>query len=116
MNIRRLEKQDKKELTKLLNEFYHFTLTSIGKDLQPFMQAENEQETIEDWVKQNYVKSRIVFVAEESDILFGFICATILSKKGVLLSKEGFVENLFVTKNQRRKGIGRLLYNKVVNE
>jgi GNAT superfamily N-acetyltransferase len=116
MNIRRLEQQDKKELTKLLKEFYDFTLASINNDLQPFLQAKNEQKTIEEWAKENFSKSKIVFVAEEENKLSGFICATIIPKKGVILSKEGFIENLFVTKNQRRKGIGKLLFNKTVSE
>jgi len=116
MNIRKLEQQDKKELTKLLKEFYDFTLTSLNKDLKPFLQAKNEQKMINDWSKENYSKNRIVFVTEENSLLFGFICATILPKKGVLLSKEGYIENLFVTKSHRKRGIGRLLFNEIINE
>jgi ribosomal protein S18 acetylase RimI-like enzyme len=116
MIIRKLESKDKISLANLLEEFYEFTLANIKTDFLPYMTLRNKTSSLKAWTKSNYNKGNTVYVAEENDKIVGFICCTIRNKKGTIFNKEGHIENLFVSKNFRKKGIGKKLYEKAIED
>jgi len=58
----------------------------------------------------------IGFVAEEDQKVVGFIVGKINDKPHKVLSKQGYIEEFFVTGGKRGKGIGTMLFNKIVEE
>jgi len=116
MTIRRLEDKDRKKLVKLLDEFYSFTTGNISDKFLPFVQNKNQEKSLKAWVKRNYFKIRIVYVAEKNEELLGFISGIIIPKRGKVFNKEGHIENLFISQNYRKKGVGKKLFEILVEE
>jgi len=122
MTIRKLSKDDKKELTSLVEEFYKkFYREGIFADSAildfSFVGSTNLDEVIERDVKEMFEDPLyIVFVAEEKNKLVGYISGKIIDKPGRKFNKEGFIDAWYVKDGYRRKHVGSQLYESLVEE
>ena len=119
MIIRRLRKNDKAELFRLFVEFENYYQTQ-----KVFSEITHEVEKYKDTKKammkfaNKYVngKNIIAYVAEEKNKLIGFVVGDIRKHTDKVLSKEGFIKELFVSPNFRKQGIGKTLFNALIKE
>jgi ribosomal protein S18 acetylase RimI-like enzyme len=89
--IRNSNLKDKKKITELYYELYPKRKKILKNKLIPI---------------QNFNTKTIVFIAEENKKVVGFCWANFIEYG---LSKFGYIEELFVRKDYRNKGIGRTL-------
>lgn len=97
MNIRRAQKSDFKEVSKLLNRTFDQFLTAYFTKKEA-VKFKNEQLSEEGLLKR---MNRIMYIAEENTKIIGFI--------------EGEIDRVrlfFVEKNQQGQGIGKALLKK----
>lgn len=116
--IRKLQKTDREELTKLFREFHAFNEKELySKDLAEFKQYKNVEEQFQKDTDE-YINSTdlIIFVAEENGTLVGYACAKIKQKPERIFNKEAFVEDWFVSENYRDRGIGEQLFDALTAE
>lgn len=116
MEIRRATLHDKKELVRLIKEFESSdkNLSEKQRSIRAYKDLEKiAQEKAEKYVSQ---PEYTVFVAEENRVLKGFICGGIKDKKYRVYNKEGYVEDWFVEKDYQGQGIGKKLFDKLVEE
>lgn len=120
MIIRRLEQKDKPEMEKLYKEFHithHREELLAHSDIREFTEYKNPDKTVAKTVKDLLTsKKYFVYIAEEKNILKGYICGEIMKKKGRVLHTEGYVSELYIQKEYRGKGIGKSLLNALVTE
>ena len=116
MNIRRATLADKDLLLPLLRQFEldDDYLPKAQRDFRAFRDPESAiQEDIEKWLSGS---NWIVLIAEENGGLQGFISGEVKEKKHRINNKEGYIDSLFVTKESRGKGIGKLLMDSISKE
>ncbi len=118
MTIRRVLEEDRKELQKLITEFYVDNKKTYSKTLQDFEEYTDDKKVVEETVNKYLLdKKYILFVAEESNVLLGYICGLIIQKPPhKKLDKEGYIQDWFVSIPYRRKKIGMDLFNKLLNQ
>lgn len=116
MKIRPLEKSDKEQMLKLMKEFWidYNRGRVISDGLKKFEELKNPLDTMKTEFEE-YL-NWIGFVAEENDEILGFIIGRIKDKDHKVIDKEGYVEEFFVTEQMRSKGIGRKLFDRMVEE
>ena len=64
-----------------------------------------EKEELEEWIRK---KKDILLIAMEKEEIVGFACCKVMS------SHWGVVDNLYVKEEWRKKGVGSLIFNKII--
>lgn len=119
MIIRNATTTDKEQLVQLMHEFddYYYDEHIFTEEYLPFWKYKNKQkifeETATEWLSD---PSYLVFVSEENNELTGYIVGHVKERSPRVLDKEGHIDDWFVSKNWRHKGIGRQLYKKLLEE
>lgn len=119
MIIRKATIQDKEQIVKLMNEFndYYYDEGIFSREFKPLWEYKDKfatfEEAAEEWLSQPQF---IMFVAEENDQLIGYICGQIKDRKPRVLDKEGYINDWFVSKNWRGRGVGKQLYQPLLDE
>lgn len=116
MEIRSATSHDKKELVRLIKEFESSdkNLSEKQRQIRSYKDLEKmAQERVEKYLSQ---PEYIVFVAEKNGVLKGFICGEIKNKKYRVYNKEGFVGDWFIEGDCQGQGIGKKLFDKLVEE
>jgi len=119
MNIRKAKHEDKKQLIKLMDEFndYYYENNIFSPEFKPFWEYKDKiaifTETVEEWLTD---KKHYMFVSEERKHLLGYICGHVQNRAPRVLDKEGYIDDWFVRKNWRSKGLGRALFDALVKE
>jgi len=119
MTIRRAQTKDKKQLYKLfwgLHVGYHREDLLTG-ETAILARYKNPKKTLKKEF-DNYFKGKkyTIFVAEESKKLIGYICGSVQRKTGKVYNKEGHIEDLYIVKERRNKGVGTKLIEVMINE
>lgn len=116
VNIRLLQKSDDEQMLKLMHEFWmdYRRGRMIPDRLDRFEELIHPEETMVTELKQYH--KWLSFVAEEDQKVVGFIVGKINDKSHKVLNKQGYIEEFFVTEGKRGKGIGTMLFNKIVEE
>ena len=118
IHTRLAKKTDLWPLVKLFDEFYSkFNMAQILKGTtKDLLEVDNQEkfarDTIRDYLDGNY----IIYVAEESSHLVGYICGLIHVRNHYKYSPEAEIIDWFVTEKLRNKGIGKELYNTFYEE
>lgn len=119
MKIREASIEDKDEIVRLLDEFneYYFVEKIFSEEFIPFWEYKNKQkifnETAQEWLtKPEY----FFFLAEEEGKIIGYIVGEIKEREPRVLDKEGYINDWFVKKKWRSKGVGTSLYNALLEE
>lgn len=119
MKIRKASIEDKNEIIKLLDEFneYYFEEKIFSEEFIPFWEYKDKdsifEETAQEWLtKPEY----FFFVAEEEGEIIGYIVGEVRERKPRVLDKEGYINDWFVKKEWRSKGVGRSLYSSLIEE
>lgn len=118
MIIRKALEKDKENLRKLITEFYVDNKKSYSKTLQDFEEYTDSKKAVEETINK-YLSNKkyLLFVAEEDNILLGYICGLIINKpQHKKLNKEGYIQDWFVSIPYRGKEIGMQLFNKLLDE
>lgn len=120
MIIRRLEQKDESEIKKLYKEFHithHREELLAQSDIRDFTEYKNPDKTVAEDIKNLLTsKKYFIYVAEDKNILKGYICGEILRKKGRVLHKEGYISELYIQKEHRGRGVGKALLNALIIE
>ncbi len=117
--IRKVRKSDAEQLLKLEREFSKGTTLNRRIVSQKLLRLIRYRNYVEHWREEvnNYFKLRkrneVLFVAEENGVLIGYACGKVISQPEKVLDKVGYVNDWFVTKKRRGKGIGKALWNKL---
>jgi len=118
MEIRPVRKTDKKRLLKMVTHFFKKQRnTMVPKKLLPIIRYKNYEKHLREDVEA-YVrlkpKEAVIFVAEDGDELIGYIYGRVLNRPKKVLSKAGVIEDWFVEENYRGKGIGAMLWRRLI--
>ncbi len=117
MLIREATLNDKTQLLSLLNEFdeYFTKNTLFSKDILPFAKYKDSNTTFGEVANEWLTNPAFyLLVAEEGNKLAGYICGTIKNLRVRVLDKEGSIEDWFVKEEYRRQGVGKQLYDRLV--
>ncbi len=117
MQIRKAIPSDKENLVRLLLTFHKFTQNNLSKKQADFREYEDpvkmaEEEADEGALQEDY----ICFVADENGSLKGFIKGEVKEKKNRVYDKAGYIQKWFVEEEYQNHGIGRELFDKLVEE
>lgn len=117
MIIRKANHSDKKELIRLTIKFDKSTREILPEIQNKYREFKNPPQAMEEKI-ENYLKDPdyIVFVADDGGLLRGYISGKINEKKGRVYDKEGYLENWYMEEDYRSKGIGKKLFNRLVEE
>ena len=107
MEIRKTKKEDLKKFIILRSEY----IDSLNK--QNKINKKPEKEKIKKEFKNFFKKNRISLIAKQDKNIIGYISGNIFINPW---RKGGCVEDLFVTKNFRRKGVAKKLLKKFLIE
>lgn len=116
MQIRPATSYDRKELIKLIKEFE--ISDKILSEKQRQIRAYKDLEKMAQEIAEKYLSQpgHIVFVADENGSIKGYINGEIKEKKYRIYNKEGYVEAWFVEEEYQKQGIGKELFDKLVEE
>jgi len=113
--IRTLKKTDEKQLLNLAINFFKKEQGGkiISKKLLPLIKFKNYDKHLREDVK-GYMKldpkKAVIFVAEDKGKLIGFIHGRADLRPKKILSRVGIIDDWFVEKEYRNKGIGEMLW------
>lgn len=114
MIIRRATKEDKEQILTLIYEFdEYFAKNKLFSDeILPFTQYKDKEKLFESvvgaWLSN---PENFVFVADDNGKIVGHIVGSIQMKNDRILDKEGLIDEWFVTESARGTGIGKQLYD-----
>jgi len=119
IKIRTLRKNDEKQLLDLA--IYFFKKEQRGKiaskKLLPLIEYKDYDKHLKEDVKR-YMKlnprEAIIFVAEDNKKLIGYIYGRIEKRPIMVLNKCGIIEDWFMKEKYRGKGIGEMLWDKLI--
>ncbi len=118
MKIRLYQSKDALQLENLLLEFLKYKDKEYSKDIQKFMRnIKNKQ--------RNYAKSYLkkftqtkrsrFLVVEKDNKLIAYMLGSIQSNQFEQDKFRGYIDSFFVTKSHRKKGLGKLLYSRLIS-
>lgn len=116
MVIRKTNPNDKKELEKLIIELE--TSDDYLSEKQQQMRAFSDLDKAAEKAAERYISQPgyLSFVADENGSLKGFIAGETKEKKYRVNNKEGYVELWFVKPPYQDKGVGKELFDMLVNK
>ena len=115
VNVRKLNTADKKEMLALRKEFCVFNRKEMLSDeINVFMALSD----LDKFVRAEFKRAlgHITFVAVLEEKIVGFIEGSLFVDEGKVFEKQGTIEQFFVTEEYRHKGIGMLLFNRLLKE
>lgn len=118
MIVRKATIQDKEQIVGLVREFDEYFAKNrlFSQEIIPFTVYKDKNSlfshVVEEWLTNT---GYFVFVAEEDGRLLGHIVGSIVEKNDRVLDKEGSIDEWFVSKNFRDKGVGKQLYNMLLD-
>jgi ribosomal protein S18 acetylase RimI-like enzyme len=115
MLIRSAIPQDKKELIKLIKEF-NSSDKYLSEEQRKFRAIKNLNEMAKGTAEKYLSPGYIIFVADKDGTLIGYVVGEIKDRKYKIYNKEGYIENWFVEKVYQYQGIGKKLFNKLIEE
>jgi ribosomal protein S18 acetylase RimI-like enzyme len=117
MTIRRLEKNDREELIKLLIAFDEPDYP-LSKENSTFREYKKDISLVAAEVADDYLNNPmyIIFVAEQNGQIEGCIVGEIKSIQFRKYDKEGYMTGWYVHPEYRHHGIGKDLFEKLVEE
>ncbi len=108
--IRKANNTDFDQLSKLFHEFnFDFNISVTNGQAKELLKVEDEKfftKSCTEWI----LSSLICFVAEQGNTLLGYISGNVKINEGETYSPEGIIDTWFVTASQRGNGVGKLLY------
>ena len=119
IKIRNLRKSDEKQLSSLATHFFRDNQRGkiVSKKLLKMIRYKNYDKHLKEDVKGYMKLSRreaVIFVAESNRKLIGYIYGRIVDKPKMVLNKIGIIEDWFVEEEYRDKGIGEMLWGRLV--
>lgn len=112
LTIRRATIADLKSIQSLKNDLDCFRDKNFSKQNKPFHQKIKTQPKI----KNPELKSDIYIVAEENNTIIAYALASLHKRKLHKLSKLGFIDEIFIEKKYRSKGLGKSLFKFIEKE
>ena len=117
MKTRKALQSDRDQLIKLNIEFNKYTQAHLSPALAKMRASKDIQKKAEDNIDKDLSEANyFTYVAEKNGKLCGYICGEIIEKKHNVYDKEGYIKNWFVEEEFQSKGIGRQLFNILINE
>jgi len=113
--IRKLRKEDKKEILLLKKEFSLYNRKEMLSERISFFEALSDIDKFIEIEFEKALKS-VSFVAESNGEIVGFIEGEVKQAKERVFDKIGYINEFFVTDEQRQKGIGKMLFNNLRDE
>lgn len=118
INIRPYRPADKEQLYALAQEFYfkYSPAETVTGDLVEF-DSWREDLTEADIINENFFKPGLTIIVAEGDgKLVGFAVGYVREKENKRLNKEGYIAELYVSGENRSKGIGSQLIEAIKAE
>lgn len=103
----------------MLDEFhnkFHRQELLVSSPIFPLVKYTNPKKSVEEAIGEMFKKDHISFVAEDRRKLIAHISGKIIERKGKVLNKEGYIDEWFVKKEYRGKGVGKKLYEVLLQE
>ena len=119
MTIRNATKEDRDQLIGLIHKFddYYIENNVFSEKLKQFIDYKDKESLFVAMVDEYLNDEKyMMFVSEENGQLVGYICGDVKEKRNRILDKEGFIEDWFVLDTYRGKGVGRELYERLLEE
>lgn len=118
IKIRPLQNKDKKQLLNLAIDFFEKNQRGeiVSKKILPLLSYKNYNRHVKEDVKKYMKDSKkeAIFVAEKDKTLIGYIYGKVVVKPKMVLSRIAIVEDWFVIKKYRGKGISLMLWNRLM--
>lgn len=116
MIIRRATIDDKKELIRLIIKFDNNTQKTLSQIQTKIRAYRDLAQMTKDRVSKYFSDPNyIVYVAEDNGTLRGYASGEIQEKKYRIYDKAGYVENWYVEKDFQSHGIGKQMFDKLVD-
>lgn len=119
MIIRKATIQDKEQIVGLVTEFDEYFAKNhlFSPEILPFTVYKNKNslfdQVVHGWLTNS---QQFVFVAEDEEKVLGHIVGSIVNKNDRVVDKEGCIDEWFVTESARYNGVGRQLYDALLEE
>jgi len=119
IKIRSLQKSDEKQLSDLTIQFHKKYQRGkiVLRKLLPLIEYKDYEKRLQQDVKK-YMKldprEAIIFVAEDEKELIGYIYGRLEKRSKMVINKCGIIEDWFVKEKYRGKGIGEMLWDKLI--
>lgn len=116
MIIRPLKKSDDKQMLVLMDEFWndYWRGEVLSENLKRLEKLKDVAKTMQDELAKYH--KWITFIAEQDNELIGFIVGDIDPKAHKVLDNQGYIEEFFVTEKYRHQGVGKELFDKLIDE
>jgi ribosomal protein S18 acetylase RimI-like enzyme len=117
MEICSYQKKDLQKVSLLLKEFLEYTRKSYSKDVLEFENYVEKDK--EKYIVQilNYfinLENSYFLVAKDGQNILGYIVGYIVEKPYNVLHKTGHIQSFFVSKKSRSLGVGKKLYDSLI--
>jgi ribosomal protein S18 acetylase RimI-like enzyme len=119
MIIRPAVLADKDSIVLLMDEFntYYYQEHILSEEFQSFWEYKDKKKTFEKaaemWLSD---PKYIFFVAEENGKIVGYICGFAKERDPRVLDREGYIDDWFVSGDVRGNGVGRQLYEALLEK
>lgn len=119
MIIRKVTIEDTEQIVRLMDEFntYYYENKIFPEEFKPLWEYKDKNKTFQEAAEEWLAGSEfIMFAAEENGQLIGYICGQVKDRKVRVIDKEGYINDWFVSKDWRHKGVGMQLYTNLLGE
>lgn len=117
MNPRTVTPTDLPELERLILEFWGDHLRGkVLKNLLPFVGFKDIKKVTKDQAKEFLKPEYRTYVIEDNGALVAFIAGKINHLPDRVMDKAGYIENWYVIEEYRHKGLGKMLWDRLVKD
>jgi ribosomal protein S18 acetylase RimI-like enzyme len=118
IKIRLLERKDKEKLFMLVVDFFKREHWGKNSNLMKIVKCKDyDRHLMED--VNGYMrldpKKAVIFVVEDDGALVGYIYGRVVDKPNMVLDKVGMIEDWFIEKEYRGKGVGEMLWTRLMS-
>jgi len=114
--IRKYSSKDRKGILSLMMEFLDYKQEVYDPYVMEFIDCSDKQGYAKSLLRWSLgKKEKVMYLAIDKKKIVGYIFGYTFETPHNKSRKTGLIESYFVTKSYRRKGVGKILYDELIN-